>query len=403
MTVVGQAYLPPAVINEYAVMSIPAVWRGVNWLAGTMASLPKGVAKQTGRVYQPVPHPLTKLLSRRVNSLTIPYVFWETFYHHVILWGNGYALIGRESKVSDRVTGLYTLNPEDVTPFRFNGEQWYHVKNLNPTAAKPEDRSGVIPGADIIHVPGLGFDGMQGYPLVWILSETFEWARNVLRFGQRYLKKGTQIQGSIEVPANVTKDQIDLIREQVRQNHSGMGADHSHIVLGGGAKLNNTTIPPEQSQFIETKADAVVDIARVLGVSPWYLYELGRATWGNSEQQAADAVKYSLRPYIEKTEEELAAKLLTDQEQDNGLVVRFDVEDLTRGDAKSISAMAIAEVNGGIRTANEGRALLGLLPSEDPEADKLRKNAPGQGQPTPPADGTAGAAPPPPPPKKGKK
>jgi len=92
VTITGIGAMPTSftVINEYAVMSIPAVWRAVNWLAGTLAGLPKSVSLQNGRVYQTAQHPLNKMLGRKMNSDTTPFVFWQTFFHHAVLWGNAY-------------------------------------------------------------------------------------------------------------------------------------------------------------------------------------------------------------------------------------------------------------------------------------------------------------------------
>lgn len=385
VTITGVGAMPAQFtpINEYAVMSIPAVWRGVNWLAGTLASLPKAVSTQTGRVYQPAQHPLNKMLARKMNPVITSFVFWETFFHHAVLWGNAYGLIVRQPGTL-KTSGIFNLDPEKVIPFRFNGLQWYYVKDL-----KGPGQHDVVPAADMLHVPGLGYDGMQGYPLVSILADTFEWAKNAQKFSGRYFQRGTQVQGAVEIPATVTKDQADQILDMVRRKHSGIESDYSYLVLSGGAKLNNTTQSPEQSQLIETTEAANLAIARILGVYPWHIFEFGRATWGNSETQAIEAVKYSLRPWIEKTEEELASKILTDDEQDKGLVIRFDVEDLIRGDSTTITTNSIAKLNAGIINQDESRAECGYVPTGTPEAKKFR--VPGNF----PVPGQSPSAPPP--------
>lgn len=368
VTVYGTTAVAPTVINEWAVLGIPAVWRAVGWISETLAGLPKAVWQQTGNLYQRVDtHPLNKILARKINPTCTPFVFWQALYGHSVIWGGGYGIIGRRSAFDPAVTGIYTVTPDRVLPFRLlsDGSQWYKVDG----AELP------VPAADVIHIPGFGYDGMCGYPLVQVFYELFEWARNAQKFGAKYLKKGTQVQGSIELPAGAKKEQIDAIHDALARRHQGIDGEYTYVVLSGGASLKNTTIPPQQSQLVETTKALVLDIARAMNVPPWYLFELGEAKWANVEQQALDAVRYSLRPWIEKSEEELTAKLLTPAEQDAGLVVRIDVDDLIRGDSKTLTDTTLAKVNAGVLSVNEGRAVFGYAPHADPKANELRTPA----------------------------
>ena len=85
-----------------------------------------------------------------------------------------------------------------------------------------------------------------------------------------------------------------------------------------------------------------------------------------------DVVRYTFRPWIEQTEDELTTKLLSEAEQDDGYTVRINPDALLRGDTAAVNASATTTVNGGLRTRNEGRALLGLPPDPDPDSDKLK-------------------------------
>lgn len=109
----------------------------------------------------------------------------------------------------------------------------------------------------------------------------------------------------------------------------------------------------------------------MLRVAPQHVYQLDRATWGNAEVMGMETVKYCLRSWIEKSEMELASKLLTDREGDAGLHIRFDIDSLLRGDTVQ-NEILVKQVNGGIRTANEARYLLDLPPDPDPTSNKLR-------------------------------
>src|SRR5207237_5443130 len=139
----------------------------------------------------------------------------------------------------------------------------------------------------------------------------------------------------------------------------------SFTVLTGGAKLTNNTIPPEESQLLESRQFAVIDMCRILRVPPHVVYDLGRATWSNIESMAIEVVKYSLLPWVKKAEQELSSKLLTQAEQDAGYYVNYSVDGLLRGDTATQTNTTLALVNGGLLTANEGRARLDLPPLDD--------------------------------------
>ena len=358
-----------AVVNEYSVLSIPAFWSGVRFISETLASLPKTVYRRVGSARQPVDHPQNKLLSRKANPYSIPFVVFETWHSHAVIHGNGYLFVQRDPKTFAPI-GYHNMNPEAVTPFRHNGAQWYFVRGGTDKDGKPVNL--ILPAADVLHLPGLGFDGMTGYPVVWLMYEALELARNSQRFASRYLRKGTQVQGSIEIPGTATKEQIDAIVDRLRRAHSGIDNDYSFTVLTQGAKLNNNTIPPEESQLLQSRQFAVIDMCRILRVPPHIVYDLGRATWANVESMGIDLVKYSLRAWVEKGEQELSSKLLTQAEQDNGYYIRYSVDSLLRGDTATQTNTTLALVNGGLLTANEGRARLDLPPVDDDAANKLR-------------------------------
>jgi HK97 family phage portal protein len=371
VTYYGVQHATPTIINPYSCLTIPAFYSGVRFIAETLAGLKKGVSRDEGETNQwERAHPLNKLLVRRINPLTMPFVFYETLYHHCLVYGNGYAYIKRDNQFNP--IGIYNLDPETVIPFRFiieNGgepQQWYSVRQIQGVI------TGIIPASDIIHIPGLGYDSLVGFPVVYLMAETLEWARNAQKFGSTYLKRGTKVQGSIEIPGEATDEQVEQIQNLLKKRHSNIETGYDHLVLTGGATLKNSTIPPQQSQLIETMGATVLDVCRILRVPPHIVYQLDQEKYASIEQMSIDVVRFSLKSWIEKTEEELSAKLLAPAEQDAGLTVKFDLDDLLRGDSTSRTDNLLKLVNGGLQTANEARACLNLPPDESPEANKLR-------------------------------
>jgi HK97 family phage portal protein len=311
-------------------------------------------------------HPLEKLLERRPNGYQNPTTFWRTLFLHAIHAGNGY---GRIERTGAKPAAMHNLPPEDVWPFRYDAgkgagvEQWYLFR---PT-------KDVYPASDIIHLAGVGWDGMCGLDPVWLHSGTFQRAATLDRYTTRYLQRGTVIRGAIQIPQGVSEEQVEQVVATIRTYFSGADAERDVIVLSEGATLNNATLSPQESQLVQQGVYNVKQIAQITGVPPQFLFEMSDVKYVNTVEQAGlDLVRYTFRPWMDQVEDELTAKLLTPAEQDQGYEVKLDPAALMRGDAKTTTDTAVAQVNAGLRTRNEGRAMLSLPADKDPDSDKLK-------------------------------
>jgi len=366
-TVYGSDVMPATAVNEFSSLQLPAMWRGLRWICSTMAGFPKRVIqKRNGVSIHLEDHAVNALLNGDINEFTIPAQVFECWYHHAVIFGNGYLLIDRGDNFSP--AQLLQVQPENVIPFRVlsgpSRGQWYLVKGGGMAM--------VVPAADMLHLPGLGFDGLCGYPLVLLMQENLQLAKSAQTFANRYFVNGTQVQGYIKVPATATTEQVEQIKISLQQRHAGIAATYSYAVLVGGAEMVNNTIPPEASQLLETRKYTVTDIARMLGVPPHILYQTEDLKYNTVEQMGQDAVRYSLGEWITKSEQMLTAKLLTRQERQNGLRIEFDLDCLVRSDAAAYADQTLKLLNGGVITANEARARHNLSPSSEAEAEKLR-------------------------------
>ena len=385
------------VVNEYAALTIPAFWSAVRFLSETIAQLPADVCRKVGGVRQRLDgHPVETAMNVTANELADPFVVRETLLAHAIVWGNGYLYIDRDD--AGQWTGqLFNLLPNAVRPFRFIGasgavEQWYAV--WLPGLPQPT----AVRASDVIHVTGLGPDGMQGYPVVQVMRENLKIARAAEAFGAEFFDNGGHLGGAIETDQKLTDAQVETLKAQVRDGYSGVRNAHKFMILIGGAKAKTLTLPPDSAQYIETRKLAVLDVCRILRVFPWYVFELDRATWGNAGQQGVDTVKYSLAPWVVKLEQQCNRKLLTPAEQADGLFVKFNLDALQRGDHVQQLDSTTKRLSAGVTDIDEERALYDLPPLAD-GLGKLRF-VPANWQvlqtpPPAPADPAAPALPPP--------
>lgn len=339
-------------VTPWTALSIPAVWCATNWLASNLAGLPKKVYRKAGTTRQlDDRHPLNWLLNDEPSELATPQVFWETLYHHAVIHGNGYALIERDGP---DVAALYNLPPDRVAPFRVEGQQWYAIE-----VADGQYRP--IPAAAVLHVPGLGFDGMAGIPVIHLLREALGIGRNLQTYTANFFRNGGLLGGTLETDRTLTPEQVADLKRSLAADQAGLTNSHKWHVLQAGLKAKPLGIPPENAQLVELSQSHLYDICRVMQVEPFVIKEYGRATWSNLESQNTQAVQYSLMPWILRTEAEINRKLFSRAERRQlGYFVGMNVDALVRGDHSQQIESASKRLAAGLTTPDEERALMDL-------------------------------------------
>jgi HK97 family phage portal protein len=179
-------------------------------------------------------------------------------------------------------------------------------------------------------------------------------ARQAIGLGLGAEKFAAQLFGNSAIPAGVLTtdrrvDQETADRWRVRWRQQDRGI----AVLGDGAKFEPVTLPPEESQFLETTQANIRTIARYFGVQPELIgADSGNSlTYANVEQRALDFLTFGLRPWLVRLETALSALLssTTTVKFNAGALVRTDL--LTRYQAHEVGIRA------GFLTVNEARDL----------------------------------------------
>jgi len=187
----------------------------------------------------------------------------------------------------------------------------------------------------------------------------------------KYFQKGSLMKGTISFDGTLTDKQLATLQSDLKR-FSGVDEDAFNMaILQNGGKLTNATLPNATGQIIETRRWGVIEVAQILRIPPHALFELSHGKWTSVQQMSQELIAYTFQSHIMQLEQELSGKLLTTAEQDNGFYVRIHTEHLLRGDLNAVSQQMLAEVNGGLRTPNEGRSVL-ELPDIGPSGDTLR-------------------------------
>lgn len=351
-------------VNERSAMQMTAVYACVRILSEAVAGLPLHLYryKDDGGKEKAIDHSLYHLLHDEPNKEMSSFIFRETLMTHLLLWGNAYAQIIRNGK--GEVIALYPLMPNKMKVDRGeDGEIYYLYSRSTDEANTKEDSSVVLTPREVLHIPGLGFDGLVGYSPIAMAKNAIGLAIATEEYGAKFFANGAAPSGVLEHPGTI-KDPKRL-RENWNSTFGGSANSGKVAVLEEGMKYTPISISPEQAQFLETRKFQINEIARIFRVPPHMVGDLEKSSFSNIEQQSLEFVKYTLDPWIIRWEQSLSRSLLSPDEKKT-YFFKFNLEGLLRGDyASRMNGYATARQNGWM-SANDIRELENLdkIPAE---------------------------------------
>jgi len=306
-------------VDEVKSLGLSAVWCAVTLLAGTIGSLPLHAYRESegaGRV---------KLTSGRAAALLsnphpdmTPMELWEVVVGHLLLWGNAYLWKGEDQL--GRLREFWPIHPGRVRAGRASdGTKVYSIDGE------------AFADREILHIPGFGYDGVCGVSPVRAARQGLGLAMAAEKFGAKLFGSGSLATGILQTEQRLDAGQADQIQARWQAKRAGLENAHSTIVLDSGAKWTQLTIPPEDAQFLQSRAFQISEIARMFRVPPHMLMDTDKSTsWGTGiEQQSIGFVTYTLRPWLVRIEQRLSRVI-----RPEAAYAHFSVEGLLRGDSK---------------------------------------------------------------------
>lgn len=351
-------------VNERSSMQMTGVYSCVRILAEAVAGLPIHLYQytETGGKEKAIKHPLYFLLHDEPNPEMTSFVFRETLMTHLLLWGNAYAQIIRNGK--GEVVALYPLMPNRMTVDRdANGQLYYQYQSSKDEAPTVKGSTVILKSSDVLHIPGLGFDGLVGYSPIAMAKNAIGMAIACEEYGAKFFANGATPGGILEHPGTL-KDPA-RIRESWNAAFGGSSNSSKLAVLEEGLKYTPIAISPEQAQFLETRKFQINEIARIFRIPPHMVGDLEKSSFSNIEQQSLEFVKYTLEPWLVRWEQSMVRSLLSPKEKQT-YFIKYNVDGLLRGDYQSrMNGYAIGRQNGWM-SANDIRSLenLDLIPEE---------------------------------------
>jgi HK97 family phage portal protein len=345
-------------VNEYTAMQMTAVYSCVRILAEAVAGLPLHLYKYnaSGGKEKALSHPLYFVLHDEPNPEMSSFVFRETLMTHLLLWGNAYAQIIRNGK--GEVIALYPLMPNRMSVDRdSSGALYYTYTRYSEEAPTMNGMTVTLRPSDVLHIPGLGFDGLVGYSPIAMAKNAIGMAIACEEYGAKFFANGAAPGGVLEHPGTIKDPQ--KVRDSWNAAYQGSSNSHRVAVLEEGMKYQPIGISPEQAQFLETRKFQINEIARIFRVPPHMVGDLEKSSFSNIEQQSLEFVKYTLDPWVIRWEQAISRALLRPDEK-KLYFAKFNVDGLLRGDYVSrMNGYATARQNGWM-SANDIRELENL-------------------------------------------
>lgn len=339
-------------ITAYNAMAVPAVYSAIGIISDALAQLPLTVLRRTERGSEEArEHPLYQVLKTRPNRRQNSFTFRKQVQSHVLGWGNGYAEIQRNGR--GQTVGLWPLLPDRTqAELRDDGSGSVVVRTTI------RNRQVELPQEDVVHIMGYSHDGVVGLSPIDLARESIGLAKATQEFGSRFFGAGGQSGGLLSLPPGASQDALRNVKKVFREQQK---FEESHLVkvLPDGVTYKETTIPPDNAQFLQTRGFQVEEIARLYRVPLHMMQSHAKSTsWGSGlEQMFIAFIQTTLQPWLQPWEQELNWKLFTEEERAAGYYVKFNLAALLRGDATARAAFYESAIHAGWMKRSEAREL----------------------------------------------
>jgi len=354
-------------VDPYTALFNSAVFACQRGISESLAMIPIHTFDKKGSKRVAVENdPVNRLLNKEANSIVGAYNMRRVLEHHALSWGNGYAEI-EFKKGTGIIENIWLLPPDKVLPILYdnNGkiDLVYEINLDGQPTYLAKDR--------VLHIQGLGFDGVRGYPSTLLMSESIGLGRAIEEFAATYFKNGGGgVTGYAKIPADTPDEHIINLRKHININNEGL--DNAWRVKFFYDGIDFNPVPsgkPDESQMVQGRVFQIQEIARFYRYPLHKLQELSKAPSYNSlEQFNLEFVNDTLMPWSILWEQEINRKLFVNP-KDQNKYVKFNFNALLRGDSAGRASFYRTMIMSGIMSRNEARILEELEPIDG--ADKL--------------------------------
>lgn len=358
-------------VTPQTALTFTAYYAGVRVITEDLASLPFCVFKKIpgGGSKIDTAHPVSHLWNRSPDGEATSMNWREAWTGHVLGWGNAYAEITFDN--AGYPVHLSMIHPSIILPKRTrDGRLYYELQTA--IGSNSSGRYRILWPWQVLHLAGLGFNGLVGYSPVALARESIGLGKAAEQFGASLFGNGAHPHGLLEYPGVLKDEARKNLRESFNLVHQGSAAANKIAILENGLKWIETQIPPEDAQFLASRQFQVVEIARILRLSPHKIGDFTQAHQTNIEAANDDHIVSCLRPWAIRFEQCNDLKLFTYDEYMAGFYTKHDFRPLLIKLAKDRADYYRKLWEVGIYCVDEIRELEGLNPIGDAAGGNLR-------------------------------
>lgn len=343
-------------VNEGSALGLSAVYRAVSLISGTLGMLPMRTLRDTGAG-----------MRQRMNSFLDepggpdgPTAFeWkETCFAQLLLHGNAFAM--HVYGGAGQLIALYLVHPLCVSirlprpddTERPVGGKWFDVRLDDGTLQTFDART-------MTHIPGLSLDGICGLSVLAYARNSLGTAIAGDQAAAKMFGSGLTVSGFV-TPDEDSPDWENAAEMKAQINDALTGVENTGqvAVLNRKLKFQQMTMSAEDAQFLESRMFSIEEIARWFGVPPFELMQTDKQTsWGTGiESQQRGLGRGTLLPWATRVEQRLSRLLPKPR------FVEFDFAGLERPTPEVEISLLIQQVQAGLLTIDEARAIRNLPP-----------------------------------------
>lgn len=351
-------------IDAMTALKIGAVFRCVDLLSKTMASLPLHMMETDGNGKKHArEHPLFNLVYTLPNEYTTAYDFWQMFVANLLLTRGAYAKIKRSERRGE-ITEIWNIPTECVSVDPLDDKRSIYVSDSDGKTEK-------LLAGEYLYVPNFRFqsDTIPHDPIV-LAAKILGLTNDLGDLSASAYRTGVNPGGFLEAPSGLSDKAYQRLSEDFQRKYAGVQNAGKFIILEEGVKPTMVDRDLEKTQALESRKFAVTEICRLFGVPPHLCMDLEHATFTNIEQQSLEFVRDAINPLSVRIEQAMYRDLLTPRER-RRYFFKFNTNALLRGDTAARTAYYNSARQSGWMSANDIRQLEDMNPLPDGEGGDI--------------------------------
>lgn len=335
----------------------------VNIIADAVASLSLNIYRKgkNGRT-KAENIPLAKVLKRNPNYYDSAFTFKEQIMLHLLLKGNAFIFVERNSDYS--VRALYPLDPDMVEICMDDNKDVYYKYTVDGFTYKYNATA-------VLHIPAIRYNRLRGLSPMEYSTHSAKTGLDLEEYTQNYFDGGIHSKLLVTVPVehkNWTKDDSQKLTESLLSAYGGKENANKPLILSKGITATPININGNSdSQLVENRAFSEKEIAKIFRV-PLFMLGSEQSKFTNMEQANTNFLQHTLTPWLVKIQEYFN-RLLPSDLQDS-CYVEFDTDTMLRADYNTRMTNYVKGLQSGIYTLNQVLEMENLPKVKEDYADK---------------------------------